>query len=292
MTQSDAEGPEPPPFLLLIEDTPVVLDSRVAEGFEVEVREINQAFARHPEKFDDRHGFRLTTAQRDFLRSQGVIPKPAGRGGSHVPPMVYTQKGVARLATVMRAPAALEFTDAMIDLATEVYRQLAQGIETPRISTPSRYLPLPEEDASQFRRLRRTLMEQLDSLMNSRLGSDGPTIREGLSDASVTLYEDVIARLKRRSLENDKIAAETARILEEIETARADRQLKARRAHLEDTALHIQNQRAQIDLVRESLELLAEMEPPAIARLNQSFLPGAAGTLRLPAPEDEMHDDH
>lgn len=280
------------PHLLMVDDMPVVLDSNVASGFGVATKEVNQAFTRNsPKKFDHRHGFRLTKSQRDFLRSHGVISKPEGRGGSQVPPMVYTQKGVARLATILDAPGALAFTDAMIDLTIEVHRQLAQGVETPRISHPSRYLPVPEEEVGRFRRVRQALLDQLESLMSSRIGDEGPTVREGLSESATSLYDHLQERLRTRSLENEKIATETLQLLEAIETMRQDRKLKKRRADLEDTRLHLQNQREQMQVIREQVELLRELEPPAIARLNQTFLPGAAEALRLPPPTPEETDD-
>ncbi len=274
MTEDAAPAP-----ILMLGDDPVVLDSRLAAGFGVEIREINQAFTRNPSKFDARHGARLTQAQWDFLKSQDVIPKRSGRGGSNVPPMVYTQKGMVRLATVLTSPRALEFTDAMIDLFIDVQQQLARGVRAPQIRNPGQLIPPPQEELSAFRKIRRGLLAQIDALMNAHLGGqDGPTVRDGLSDTGAALYKDLQARLKTRSLTNDKLAAETLRLLEEVETLRQDRTLKARRAGLEDQALQLEN-------IRQSVALLKEMEPPALTGLSRAFLPEDAPVLRLPSPD-------
>lgn len=134
------------PGLILLGDTPVMLDARVAQGFGVAVRAINQAVARNPAKFDARHCWRLTPAQWDGLKSQDVIPKAGGRGGPRVPPSVYTQTGVAGLATVLTSARALDFADAMIDLFVDIHRQLAAGA-TGR--------PFPPRPALSGRRMRR-----------------------------------------------------------------------------------------------------------------------------------------
>lgn len=274
--------------LLILGDQPVVLDRDVAAGFGVQLRALNQVVARNPEMFDGRHVVRLTGGQRDWLRTQGVLPTPLGRGGNRALPMAYTQKGVARLATVLTSRRALDFTDAMIDLAIEVHRQIAQGVEAPHIADASRYLPAPPEEARALRRVRERILTQVEQLLSSWIGEDGPTVREGLSETATSLYEDLRARLKTRALENEKLVAETLLLMEEVEKARQDRRLAARRADLEDEAIHLGNLKARIDLIRESVALLDRTEAPAIARLNQPFLPGPASvTLRLPAPEPD-----
>lgn len=291
MTASDDDKNDAAaPAVLILDGVPLVLDRHLADGFGVTLSALNQAVARNEDKFDERHAFRLTIDQRDFLRSLGVIPKPKGRGGSHTPPMVYTQKGVARLATILTSDTALEFTDSMIDLSIEVHRQLAQGNNTPTITQPSRFIGAPEDetDLTAIRKLRRKLVGDIGKLMETRIGDSGPTIGEGLSESAHGLYDDLKARLKTRTLENDKLVAETMLILEEITDKREKRHRTARRADLEDEALHLDNVKRRIDLIRDQVALLKEMEPPAIARLNQTFLPGAAQVLQLPAPQESM----
>lgn len=112
--------------VIVLRGVPVVLDTRVAEAFGVPTRQINQAVRRNPLKFGSQHRFQLTQAEVDDLKSQNVISN-GGRGGRRYLPFAYTQKGVARLATVLDTPQALAATDRMIDLCTEVYQQLASG---------------------------------------------------------------------------------------------------------------------------------------------------------------------
>lgn len=284
MTEEVRGDPFHPP-ILMINDMPVMLDARVAEAFEDEVKNVNQAVSRNPEKFDDRHAFRLTAAQRDFLRSQNVISKPEGRGGSQVPPMVYTQKGVARLATILRTPKALEATDLIIDVFTEVYVQIANGSQTIAVTNPNRLLPSPDIK-TKIARIKDRLLDQIDTLMQAPISATGATVKEELSDIGATLYDDLKARLKRKGLENDKLEAEVLKLLEEVQTLRQDRAVNARKAELEIEAQALENIKTKMALIRENLALLEDIEPNALVELNSSFLPGAAPLLQLPKPDD------
>ena len=113
--------------VVMLRGLPCLLNSAVAEGFGVETREITQAIRRNPKKFREEHAFELTPDEVKVLTSQGVIPKRKGRGGSSAVPWAITQKGVARLATVLNSEKALEATDLIIDVFVEVYQQVASG---------------------------------------------------------------------------------------------------------------------------------------------------------------------
>ena len=119
----------------------VILAAAVGRSFGVATREVNQAVARNPEKFGTAHTFLLSPQDVALLTSQGVISKP-GRGGSRAPLRVFTQKGVARLATVLTSPQALQATDEIIDLFVDVYQQLAACATQVAIAILGRLLPL------------------------------------------------------------------------------------------------------------------------------------------------------
>lgn len=282
MTQDD---PLDHSGLLMFEGAPVLLDTWVARAFEEDVRVINQAVSRNPEKFDDRHVFRLSKQQRDFLRSQGVIPKPKGRGGSQMPPMVYTQKGVARLATVLKSPKALEATDLIIDLFTEVYVQIAQGRQEVQVANPGRLLP-KADIAARIAQIKTRLLDQIDTLMQTEIDPGGRTVRDEISSVGATLYDDLKARLRRKGLENEKLEAEILKLLEEVQSLRQDRAVKARKSELEHEAMALENLRSRIALVRDTLQLMDEMEPNALVTLNQKFLTGTQDVLRLPGTKE------
>lgn len=271
--------------VLMFDGTPVLLDSWVAEAFEEETRSINQAVARNPEKFDHRHAFRLTVEQWEFLKSRGVIPKTQGRGGSRTPPMVYTQKGVARLATILTTPKALQATDLIIDIFTEVYQQIAVGNGQVTIANPGRLIPQPDI-AARIANIKSRMLDQIDTLLNTEVGETGNTVKDELSSVGAALYDDLRARLQRRGLENEKLEAETLKLLEEVKSLQQERLEKSRRAEEELVALQLDNISKRMQLIRENLQLLDNFEPDALVDLSQNLLPHAqAPVLHLPAPE-------
>jgi len=70
-------------------------------------KEINQAVKRNVEKFPNDFYFQLTIEEHKFiLKSQNVTSKVEGSGGLRKLPHVFTEEGVAMLATVLRTENA------------------------------------------------------------------------------------------------------------------------------------------------------------------------------------------
>src|SRR5262245_24876517 len=84
----------------------VMLDSELAELYEVPTRVLNQAVRRNRDRFPDDFAFRLTAQEVTDLRSQIVISND-GRGGRRYLPLAFTEQGVAMLSSVLRSPLAI-----------------------------------------------------------------------------------------------------------------------------------------------------------------------------------------
>lgn len=85
----------------------MLLDEDLAALYGVEVRSINQAVSRNPERFPDDFMVRLTAEEAASLRSQTVILE-TGRGRHRkYPPTAFTEQGVAMLSSVLRSPRAI-----------------------------------------------------------------------------------------------------------------------------------------------------------------------------------------
>jgi hypothetical protein len=84
----------------------VILDTKLAALYDVDVKVLNQAVKRNRERFPGDFMFRLTAQEADSLRSQIVTSKP-GRGGRRTPPYVFTEQGVAMLSSVLRSSRAV-----------------------------------------------------------------------------------------------------------------------------------------------------------------------------------------
>ena len=86
----------------------VLLDTTLAELYEVEVRALNQAVKRNAERFPDDFAFRLEADEVADLKSQSVISSLGTHGGRRrALPMAFTEQGVAMLSGVLNSPRAI-----------------------------------------------------------------------------------------------------------------------------------------------------------------------------------------
>ena len=99
----------------------VMLDSDLAELFQVETKVLNQSIKRNIDRFPDSFRFQLTTDEfqglkvrlnqfnldENFLRSQ-IVTSKAERGGRRYLPFAFTEQGVAMLSSVLRSDVAIQ----------------------------------------------------------------------------------------------------------------------------------------------------------------------------------------
>lgn len=92
--------------ILLIRAQKVMLDSDLAELYEVETKMLTRAVRRNAERFPEDFMFQLTTAESQSLRCQ--FGTSNGRGGRRYRPYAFTEQGVAMLSSVLRSPRAVQ----------------------------------------------------------------------------------------------------------------------------------------------------------------------------------------
>lgn len=85
----------------------VMLDSDLAELYDVTTSRLNEQVSRNPERFPEDFAFQLTPQEFTALMSQNAISKP-GRGGRRKRPRVFSEQGVAMLSSVLRSPTAVK----------------------------------------------------------------------------------------------------------------------------------------------------------------------------------------
>ena len=93
----------------------VMLDFDLAALYAVETRALNQAVKRNVERFPERFMFQLTREEWKSLISQIVISKTGKRGGTQKLPYVFTEHGVAMLASVLRSKKAIKINIAIVE---------------------------------------------------------------------------------------------------------------------------------------------------------------------------------
>jgi ORF6N domain len=102
--------------ILVVRTKRVLLDRDLAALYGVEVRAVNQAVKRNPDRFPDDFVFQLKWQEAEFLKSQSVIldddqePQTSGsKRGTNLKfkPYGFTEQGVAMLSSVLRSPQAI-----------------------------------------------------------------------------------------------------------------------------------------------------------------------------------------
>ena len=91
----------------VIRDVRVMLDSDLAELYGITTAALNQAVERNRDRFPDDFAYQLTQQEFRNLISQSVISS-SGYGGRRKLPWVFTEHGVAMLASVLRSPTAVK----------------------------------------------------------------------------------------------------------------------------------------------------------------------------------------
>lgn len=87
----------------------VILDSDLAELYNVEVRALNQQVKRNAKRFPLAFRFQLSPHEVKVLKSQNVISS-AGHGGARYRPHVFTEHGTIMAATVLNSERAIEMS--------------------------------------------------------------------------------------------------------------------------------------------------------------------------------------
>ena len=84
----------------------VMLDSDLAELYEVQTKVLVQAVKRNLTRFPDDFMFQLSADEFNSLRSQSVTSN-IGRGGRRSAPYAFTEQGVAMLSSVLGSARAI-----------------------------------------------------------------------------------------------------------------------------------------------------------------------------------------
>ncbi|HYL98933.1 MAG TPA: ORF6N domain-containing protein [Blastocatellia bacterium] len=92
--------------ILLIRGHKVMLDTHLADLYEVPTFRLNEAVKRNRRRFPEDFMFHLTKEEALALTSQFAMSK-RGRGGRRTLPYVFTEQGVAMLSTVLNSERAI-----------------------------------------------------------------------------------------------------------------------------------------------------------------------------------------
>ncbi|HME00241.1 MAG TPA: ORF6N domain-containing protein [Terriglobia bacterium] len=100
--------------IYLIREHKVMLDSDLAELYQVETFNLNKAVKRNLDRFPQDFMFQLTKEEARVLRFQIGMSKPGGRGGRRYLPYAFTEQGVAMLSSVLNSRRAVQVNIAIM----------------------------------------------------------------------------------------------------------------------------------------------------------------------------------
>src|SRR5215831_16064430 len=93
--------------IYVIRGQKVMLDSDLADLYQVPTFRLNEAVKRNRDRFPEDFMFQLTKEEADALTSQFAMSK-TGRGGRRTIPYVFTEHGVAMLSSVLNSHRAVQ----------------------------------------------------------------------------------------------------------------------------------------------------------------------------------------
>ena len=166
----------------------VMLDSDLASIYQVETKVFNQAVKRNANRFPE--SFRFQLAQQEFdtinLRSQ-IVTSSLNYGGRRYLPYVFTEQGIAMLASVLRSTVAIKVSIEIMNAFVEMRRMLMSN-------------------ASLFHRLDKIELKQLEAdqkfeeifkaLESDKLQSDKGIFYNGQIFDAYTFVSDIIRNAK------------------------------------------------------------------------------------------------
>lgn len=99
--------------IYLIHGEKVMLDYDLAELYGVSTMRLNEQVKRNIKRFPEDFMFRLSDQEFACLLSQIAIAKK-GRGGRRMPPLAFTEQGIAMLSAVLHSDKAIDVNIAIM----------------------------------------------------------------------------------------------------------------------------------------------------------------------------------
>lgn len=121
--------------IITLRNTPVILDSDVAELYGVETKRINEAVSNNPDKFPAEYIIRLEKIEWDGLKSKFST---SIKGGKTKLPLAFTERGLYMLATILKSEQATRTTLAIIDAFYKLRLLTRQLTALPEADEPTR----------------------------------------------------------------------------------------------------------------------------------------------------------
>jgi hypothetical protein len=117
--------------IIMIRGKKVMLDSDLADLYQVETKVLNQAVKRNSERFPEDFMFQLTFQEVANLKSQ-FATSGKGWGGKRKLPYVFTEHGAVMLASVLNSPTAIDASVQVVRAFVKLRQLLASHADLAR----------------------------------------------------------------------------------------------------------------------------------------------------------------
>ena len=106
----------------------VMVDRYLAKLYNVETKRINEAVKNNINKFPERFSFLLTDAEMMNLRSRFSTSSVSTHGGRRYAVRVFTEQGVAMLATILKSKTAIQVSIAIMDAFVAMRKYISSNL--------------------------------------------------------------------------------------------------------------------------------------------------------------------
>ncbi len=112
-------------MIYIVRNQQVMLDSDLAELYQVETKRLNERVKRNQNRFPKNFCFQLTREEYEHLRSQTATSREYG--GRRYLPYVFTESGIAMLSAVLNSDVAVEVSVRIMNSFVEMRRFIANN---------------------------------------------------------------------------------------------------------------------------------------------------------------------
>ena len=108
-----------------------MLDSDLAELYNVETKVLLQAVKRNKDRFPEDFMFQLDQEEYEALRSQ-IVTSNKGRGGRRFKPYAFTEQGIAMLSSILNSKRAIQVNIQIMRTFTKLREMIENNKELKR----------------------------------------------------------------------------------------------------------------------------------------------------------------
>ncbi|KPK36492.1 MAG: DNA-binding protein [Nitrospira bacterium SG8_35_1] len=113
--------------IYLVRGVKIMLDSELAELYQVETKRLNEQVRRNIDRFPEDFMFQMTKEEWEDLKSQNATSR--SWGGRRTPPLVFTEHGVLMLSSVLNSERAIAVNIRIMRIFTRMKKMLMTNQE-------------------------------------------------------------------------------------------------------------------------------------------------------------------